>query len=260
MPWEKYNLIEVIDGKAKEAFYNNSVIQIKNLFDKKLCQEVCEYIIENEENIINKYSNDKRGLVLEENKEQKLIKYFEYPFSFNRYIFGKFSQSKIYKIAETLLEQDVYIFSMELHSRFANGTPIPPHQDNAYYGFMNGDALTFYIPLNPQNPEEGGLRYYSNNNDNQFPHKISNERGFSLTISDKNVMNNLVKLDPYYEPGDCTVHHSRSLHYADNVPSDVNRGIVLRMSFFGIEDFQNPEHEKWYNNIVNQNRLANSLS
>ena len=255
---KKHSVNYVISGKAKEEFTENSVIQIKNLFDKKFCENVQKYIIENEKIIINRFSDDKKGLVLEDNNSEKLIKYFEYPFSFNRILFGKFSESKIYKVAETLLNQNVYIFSMEIHSRIAKGTPIPPHQDNAYYGLKNAKALTFYIPLSSQNPYEGGLRYCSNNINNQYEHKISNEKGFSLTIRAGDIMNKLNKIDPIFEAGDCTVHHSRSVHYADKVPANISRGLVLRMSFFGSEDYQNPEHEKWYNNIVKQNRLANS--
>ena len=32
-----------------------------------------------------------------------------------------------------LLEEDVYLDRAEIHSRFALGTSIPPHQDNFYH-------------------------------------------------------------------------------------------------------------------------------
>ena len=146
---------------------------------------------------------------------------------------------------------------MEIHSRISLGTSIPPHQDNAYYGLNKGKALTFYIPLNSQNPRKGGLRYCLNPTCKQFPHQKSDEKGFSLTITNKNIINELANIEPLYNAGDCTIHHSRSVHYAKDVPSNVERGLVLRMSFFGINDYQNPEHQKWYNNIVSQNRKAN---
>ena len=117
----------------------------------KVSAKVVDYIKINEAKIIEKYKNDKKGLVLDEFETDRRIKYFEYPFSYNRNLFGKFANSKIYKIAEVLLKEEVYLFSMEVHSRIARGTLIPPHQDNAYYGLENGKALTFYIPLNPQN-------------------------------------------------------------------------------------------------------------
>ena len=133
---------EVLNGKADLEFKENSVITIKNLFEKSFCEEVVNFIQINEEKIIERYKNDKKGLVLDEFKTDRLIKYFEYPFSYNRNLFGKFSNSTIYKIAEVLLKKEVYLFSMEIHSRIALGTLIPPHQDNAYYGLKNGSALT----------------------------------------------------------------------------------------------------------------------
>lgn len=253
----KYNEKEVLENEAKKEFDENSVIFIKNLFQKEFCKEVKNYILKKENEIISKYSFDKKGLVLDNIKNQKLIKYFEYPFSFDRTTFGKFSQSKIYKIAENLLQDNVYIFSMELHSRIALGTIIPPHQDNAYYGLEKGKALTFYVPLDEQNPLNGGLRYCSNPIKKEYEHTISEEKGFSLTMSDNKKINDLKKLDPYYKAGDCTVHHSRSVHYANNVPANVERGLVLRMSFYSVNDKQKSDHAKWYRNIVAQNRLVN---
>ena len=146
---------------------------------------------------------------------------------------------------------------MELHSRIALGTIIPPHQDNAYYGLEKGKALTFYVPLDEQNPLNGGLRYCSNPIKKEYKHTISKEKGFSLTMSDNKKINDLKKLDPYYNAGDCTVHHSRSVHYANSVPADVERGIVLRMSFYSVNDKQKSDHANWYRNIVAQNRLVN---
>ena len=251
----KYSIKDVIDGKANKDFNNDSVIFIRNLFDEDFCKDVKKYILENEKDIIEKFLEDKKGLVLDSINNKNLIKYFEYPFSYDRAMFGKFSRSNIYKIAETLLKEEVFIFSMELHSRIALGTNIPPHQDNAYYGLENGQALTFYIPLDDQNPRDGGLRYFSNPINNEFDHNISKEKGFSLTITDKNEINNLKKLNPYYNSGDCTVHHSRSVHFAESVPPNVQRGIVLRMSFYSVNDKQKSDHEEWYKKVVNQNRL-----
>ena len=248
---------QILDGEADSEFNNNSVINIKNLFEKDFCNELVNYIEINEKNIIERYSIDTKGLVLDEFDSKKLIKYFEYPFSYNRNLFGKFANTKIYKIAESLLKEEVYLFSMEIHSRIAMGTIIPPHQDNAYYGLESGKALTFYIPLNCQNPLNGGLRYLKNNINNELDHQLSTEKGFSLTIKNKEDINSFMTIDPIYEPGDCSVHHSRSIHYAERVPPNTERGLVLRMSFFAVHEKQKINHLEWYEKIVNKNRLEN---
>ena len=252
-----YQKDDVLRGKANLEFKNSSVIKINNLFDKEFCKEVLDFIEINEQNIIKSFKNDSKGLVLDELEANELIKYFEYPFSFNRNLFGKFSHSKIYKIAECLLNEEVYLFSMEIHSRIASGTIIPPHQDNAYYGLEKGNALTFYIPLNYQNPQDGGLRYLKNNINKEYNHDVSSEKGFSLTTKNENDIRLLEKIDPIYEPGDCTVHHSRSVHYAELVPPNTKRGLVLRMSFFAVNERQKKNHLEWYAKIVSKNRLEN---
>ena len=129
---------EVLNGQADFEFNNNSVIKIKNLFEKDFCNELLSFIEKNEKNIIKKYRNDTKGLVLDKLDSKELIKYFEYPFSYNRNLFGKFAHSKIYKIAESLMKEEIYLFSMEIHSRISMGTIIPPHQDNAFYGLESG--------------------------------------------------------------------------------------------------------------------------
>ena len=252
-----YSKDEVLNGEADFEFNNNSVIKIKNLFEKDFCNQLVNYIEMNEKNIIKKYRKDGKGLVLDQFESKELIKYFEYPFSYNRNLFGKFAHSKIYQIAESLLKEEVYLFSMEIHSRIAMGTIIPPHQDNAYYGLESGKALTFYVPLNYQNPFNGGLRYLKNNINNELENDLSSEKGFSLTIKNKENIKSLMTIDPIYEPGDCTVHHSRSIHYAETVPPNTKRGIVLRMSLFAFNEKQKINHLEWYEKIVKKNRLEN---
>ena len=132
----------------KKSFLSYSSIKIKNFVDKELCDNACKYIYENESRIINEYKFDSKGLAIDVVKNKKFIKYFEYPFRENSEIFGKFVTSNIFKISESLLDSPVFLKSLEIHSRCANGTRIPPHQDNAYYGLKDGKGLTFYIPIN----------------------------------------------------------------------------------------------------------------
>ena len=77
------------------------------------------------------------------------------------------------KIAEYLIGGSVFLKSVEIHSRCAKGTPIPPHQDNAYYGLKNAKALTFYIPINNEFADMGGLKYFKNPNTYELEHKPS---------------------------------------------------------------------------------------
>ena len=100
-----------------EEFISNSVIQVNKLVDKKLCKKALDYFFENEERLIEKYKYDTKGLVLDEVNNKLLIKYFEYPLSENFATFGPFVNNKIINLASKLLLSDVFLRSMEIHTR-----------------------------------------------------------------------------------------------------------------------------------------------
>ena len=254
-----FSLDEVFHKDLKKSFSKYSVIKIKNLIDKSVCTEACNYIFENEDRIINKYIKDKRGLTIDKVKNKKYIKYFEYPFKENSNVFGKFVSSDIFKLSEFLLESPVYLKSLEVHSRCALGTKIPPHQDNAYYGLKRAKGLTFYIPITKEFSDMGGLKNFKNPNDIELDHMPSDSSGFSLKIC---TLNNLAfdTYAPDYLPGDCTVHHSRSIHFANAVPIHAERSLVVRISIYSKKDFQKKGHSEWYRNMIERNREVVSKS
>ena len=59
--------------KIKKIFSQTSAVKISSLFSKELCKKTYEYITLNEQDIIKKFSNDKRGLVVEEVNKIPLI-------------------------------------------------------------------------------------------------------------------------------------------------------------------------------------------
>ncbi|KGG12103.1 MULTISPECIES: hypothetical protein [Prochlorococcus] len=245
---------EIFSAHAKTIFNKTSAIQLRQLVDKSICSKALNYLVDNESDIIAKYSSDKKGLSVDEIDGRKYIKYFEYPLNESRELFGKFINSNIFEIATFFLGQKVYLNSLEIHSRCPLGSAIPPHQDNAYYGLINGSGLTFYIPINEEYASKGGLKYYINSSDIDFAHKPSEAKGFSLTISNPNVIN-FDTFEPNYRPGDCTIHHSRSLHFADPVPPSAERGFVVRLTLHGISEVKKEGHDLWYEKMIKLNRL-----
>ena len=143
--------------------------------------------------------------------------------------------------------------SLEIHSRCALGTSIPPHQDNAYYGLEKGKGLTFYIPINNEFANMGGLRYFKNPSTLEIEHEPSDSSGFSLKVKNFSEIEFEI-FSPDYLPGDCTIHHSRSIHFADKVPFDAERSLVVRLSVYSLNDREKEGHQKWYNNMINRNR------
>ena len=91
-----FSLEDAFNKEVKDSFKICSSIKIKNLIDKSLCQEACQFVYKNEERLINKYSYDKKGLTVDIVENNKFIKYFEYPFIENSKLFGQFVNSNIF--------------------------------------------------------------------------------------------------------------------------------------------------------------------
>lgn len=239
--------------ELKKSFSSLSAIKISDLFSEKLCNQSISFILKNESEIIKNYKNDKRGLVSEKVDNNYFIKYFDKPLFTNFKLFSKFINSDVFNIASNLLDEEVFLHAFEIHSRFALGTQIPAHQDNAYYGLNSGKSLTFYISLNPQYASKGGLIYYKIPIGNTKMHKPSDLPGFSLTIKD-NYHESLDTFKPDFKTGDCTIHHSSSIHYALDVPENSDRVLVIRLTLHAINEFTKKGHNEWYEKIVGQNR------
>ena len=237
------------------SFFDNSVIQVNNLIDKKVCEETLDYFLTNENNIIKKYKDDSKGLVLDKIGNKFFIKYFEYPLSESFKYFGPFINNNVINLASKLLGINVFLRSMEIHTRGPGSTEIPPHQDNGYYGLEDSNALTFYIALNKQSTENGGLTYIPNRQGIEFNHFASKSKAFSLAIDSSDLPENKMNFEPKYNVGDCTIHHSNSIHFAKAInDKGIERSIVVRLSFFGTEINLKEGHRERYLEILKKNR------
>ena len=244
----------MITESQLDQFKRDSVLQLKKLVDPSLCALVKNYFLENEKTIIDSYSPSKKGLVTEKIASMQYIKYFEYPLHFNAKIFGALLTSEIFSLGQQIIGQPVKFVSAEIHSRHSGASRIPAHQDNAYYGLANGDALTFYISLDDQSPYSGGLQYISNPNFQEHEHVGSDSAAFSLALANLQEVSDRKIIKPSYSPGDCTIHHSRSIHFADSSPADSDRAIVFRITLYSSLDTVKPNHLEWYSKMIAANR------
>jgi len=243
------------DLQVLSRFKETSVLFVPCAFSPAMCLDAKQYILNNESSIIDKYRSDKRSLVCETVEGVNFIKYFEHPFHYDALFFGRFLTSTILNSASFLLEEEARFVSAEIHSRFPGASEIPPHQDNAYYGLEDGKAVTFYISLDHQNPDGGGLQYLANNIHNEFSHTNSSLPGFSLQIADQSSFNSFSSFLPVYSPGDCTIHHSRSIHFATSVPLTFPRSFVFRFSFYSSSSIVRLGHAEAYQKAITLNRL-----
>ena len=241
--------------KYLEEFSKNCVIKVNKIVGKDICNNALNYFLKNESRIISKYQNDSKGLVLDEINNRNFVKYFEYPLSESFEFFGPFVNNKIFNLASKLLDTDVFLRSMEIHTRGPGSTDIPPHQDNGYYGLINSDALTFYIALNKQSADNGGLIYVPNKKGNEFQHISSSSKAFSLSIHPSVLPKNRENFKPQFNIGDCSIHHCHSIHFAEPINnSEYERSIVVRLTFFGVKATKKDGHLDWYLKMLEANR------
>ena len=95
---------------------------------------------------IAKYVEDKRRIVAETLDGHKCIKYFELPLSENFQLFGEFINSSAINVISSIMGEALNLVSLEVHCRNPGGTHIPLHQDNAYYGLVDANACTLFVP------------------------------------------------------------------------------------------------------------------
>ena len=72
---QSFYLKEVTHDDFKQSFLSYSSIKINNFVDKKLCNNACKYLYENESRIINEYKFDSKGLAIDLVNDKKYIKY-----------------------------------------------------------------------------------------------------------------------------------------------------------------------------------------
>jgi len=159
-------------------------------------------------------------------------------------------------LASALLGDTVVPKFVEMFAKVPRiGKPTPPHQDGNYFMLVPNEALTFWLPIDPVDEENGCIRYGQGSHQRGMrKHERSNVFGFSLGITDYGT-----KEDENYEtavclqPGDAVIHHSMTIHRTDDNPTDRPRraiGLVYYAQRAQVDESANERHrattrEQW---------------
>lgn len=93
------------------------------------------------------------------------------------------------------------------------GSPVPPHQDNAYFCLTPPDALTLWIALDPVTEGNGPVNYVrGSHKSGVMPHEKSGVAGNSMGLCSTPPPHK--RFAPLLEPGDALIHHSQVIHYS----------------------------------------------
>tara|TARA_Y100000591_G_C21782383_1_gene671839 strand:+ start:272 stop:979 length:708 start_codon:yes stop_codon:yes gene_type:complete len=190
----------------KSNFKKNGIAIQKKIFPLKLIKEA--------KNELKKINLKKKNnhIVLDKNFKIKYIKDLDFHYNF----FKKFINSRLLLTAKELLNENVYVVNVGLHSKTGkDSTLTPAHQDNFYWSRKPANALTAYIALTKQSKKNGVISYLlGSHKKGVLKHKKSKIRGFSSFISDKNILKKKF-FSPKLKPGDVVFHHCNTIHRAN---------------------------------------------
>lgn len=217
--------------KYRDEFQKNGFVIIKGLLPREIVGEVFQAITNFTDTA--KAEADK-NMVFEKVEGGRHLKYFQH---MENYLPSarKLFHSRILAAASAVLGQDTYFTGAGLHNKVPRiGTETPPHQDNFYWCLSPPDALTAYVPLEPQDSSNGGVSYLAGSHkDGVMPHEKGKTAAFSSALVDRQKFDMSKFTRPALEPGDVVLHHSEVVHAAESNSSERNRRAVA-IGVFGV--------------------------
>lgn len=143
--------------------------------------------------------------------------------------YGSLANSKkVVGLAEELLGGPVTIQNMQYFNKFPRiGKATPPHQDGYYFMIKPQEAVTMWLSLDHADASNGAVRYVpGSNRKGMRPHVATGTLGFSQGISNWSDEDEAASVQMVASPGDILVHHSLTIHLANNNDSDRDRRSV----------------------------------
>lgn len=218
----------------KSEFNKNGFLYIPNFFDereKENLKDNLEKFIKEivpqmpEKNTFYEINNDSSSL-------KQLFHMSDYDPFFKRLLYG----GRLETLAEILLGEKMAKGFVEYFNKPPKiGNPTPPHQDAYYFMLTPPQAITFWIPIEDVDQENGCLRYVKGSHlKGMRPHRRSNTLGFSQGITDfgtKDDVRNEVAIPA--KLGDILLHHGMTIHRADGNNSLTRSRRVIGLVYFG---------------------------
>jgi phytanoyl-CoA hydroxylase len=165
--------------------------------------------------------------------------------------------SKMELLAEALLGEKMSKGFVEYFNKPPGiGKPTPPHQDAWYFMITPPQAITFWVPVEDTDEENGCLIYVrSSHRKGMRPHGRSQILGFSQGITDYGTADDLEnEVAVPARVGDVLVHHGMTIHRADGNNSPNRSRRVMGFVYFGASAREDTEAKAAYQQILKQER------
>ena len=115
--------------------------------------------------------------------------------------------------------------------------PVRWHQDQIYSkGDLQKQCLSFWIPMHPVNPSDGGMEYAGNQHQ-LLPHTPVSANSTTFTV-DEQYLDRIETISPNLEPGDVCIHTPMSLHRSHPNTSNRTRvAWIIQFNRYGLSRF-----------------------
>ncbi len=186
---------------------------------------------------------------------KQLFRMADYDSFFEKLLSGP----KFNGLAETLLGEKTAKGNVEYFNKPPGmSTPTPPHQDAYYFMLTPPQAITFWIPLEDVDEENGCLRYVKGSHlKGMRRHGKNPILGFSQTITDFGTPEDLEnEVAVPANVGDILAHHGMTIHRADGNRSATRSRRVVGLVYFGVSAKEDIEAKKAYQETLRKERAS----
>lgn len=155
---------------------------------------------------------------------------------YDPYFESLLNSSRFKGLAETLLGEKTAKGQVEYFNKPPGiGKPTPPHQDSYYFMLTPPSAITFWLPLEDVDQENGCLHYIRGSHlKGMRPHGRTSILGFSQGITDFGTEEDRRNdLAVPAQTGDVLIHHGMTVHYAEGNNSNIRSRKVVGFVYFG---------------------------
>ncbi len=243
--------------RLKTDFDRDGYVVVRNFLNAKKLKEV----IENTNKFISeKAINLPREIVYFEDISQassvkQVQKLYEHESFFNELATSR----PIVELAEQLLGGKAVLKNMQYFNKLPKiGRETPPHQDGYYFMIQPQQAVTMWLSLGHADAKNGAVSYIPGSHKKGLrEHGKTQTLGFSQSISDWNDEDRTQEVQMEAEAGDLLVHHSLTIHRANNNRSEFQRR-SLGFIFYREDAVRDEKAYKIYKENLNQDLIRNN--
>ncbi len=250
------------NSQIKSRFDQHGYVFLNGLFTAEESQDMTSRIDHYIREIAPYLPEDK--VFYEDKSDPTSIKQMFDMSHFDSYFEQLLWNSKVNDMAKLLLGENVDRGFVEYFNKpprkastiAGKGRPTPPHQDCYYFRLNPPQAITFWIPMEDVDEENGCLRYVMGSHKKGMrPHGRTQTLGFSQGIVDYGTHDDLEnEVAMPAKTGDALAHHGMTIHRADENKSLTRSRKVLGLVYFGESAQEDTEAKRQYQEKLKQER------